>query len=48
MARQQNHISGAKKPRISAQQKKIRLKQIVMAFIGIVVVLAMVLATVLN
>ncbi len=48
MASQQNNINGAKKPRSSAQQKKIRLQQIVMAFIGIVVVLAMVLATVMN
>ncbi len=48
MASQRNNINGAKKPRISTQQKKIRLQQIVMAFIGIVVVLAMVLATVIN
>lgn len=48
MASQQNNINGAKKPRGSAQQKKIRLQQITMAVIGIVVVLAMVLATVMN
>jgi hypothetical protein len=48
MAKQQQMNGGAKKPRISAQQKKIRLQQIIMAVIGIVVILAMILALVMS
>lgn len=48
MARPQKNNGGPKKPRVSAQQKKIRLQQIVMAVIGIVVILAMVLALVMS
>lgn len=48
MAQSLKKNDGTKKPRISAQQKKIRLQQIVMATIGIVVILAMVLALVMN
>lgn len=48
MAQSTKKNDGTKKPRTSAQQKKIRLQQIVMAVIGIVVILAMVLALVMN
>lgn len=48
MAQSQKKNVGTKKPRSSAQQRKIRLQQIGMAMIGIVVILAMVLALVMK
>lgn len=48
MAQLTKKNDGTKKTRISAQQKKIRLQQIVMAIVGIIVILAMVLALVMN
>jgi hypothetical protein len=38
----------AKTPRVSTHQKKIRRQQVFLAVIGIVVILAMVLALVVN
>ncbi|KAF0111336.1 MAG: Uncharacterized protein FD147_943 [Chloroflexi bacterium] len=36
------------KPRVSAQQKKLRRQQVFMAVVGSVIILAMVLALVMN
>ncbi len=48
MAQSKKKNDGTKKPRVSSQQKKIRLQQIGMAVIGIIVILAMVLALTMN
>lgn len=48
MASQHKQNSGLKNQRISAQQKKVRLQQIIMAIVGIIVILAMVLASVIS
>lgn len=45
---QSNSNGKAGKPRISAYQRKIRRQQIGMAVVGIILVLAMVLALVMN
>ena len=39
---------GVNKARVSTQQKKIRRQQVFMAVIGIVVILAMVMALMMN
>lgn len=44
MRETQTKSGGNKKTRASVQQKRIRLQQVIMATIGIIVVLAMVLA----
>jgi predicted nucleic acid-binding Zn ribbon protein len=44
----QTKSSRAQTPRVSTQQKKVRRQQVFLAVIGIVVILAMVLALVVN
>ena len=49
MASKQNKVNGRDaKPRISSQQKKLRRQQIFMSVVGIVIVISMVLALVMN
>jgi hypothetical protein len=46
--KKQSNQSRANKPRVSAQQKKFRRQQVFMAVVGIVLILAMVMALVIN
>ena len=47
MTKEQKPNSGVKK-KLTPQQRKIRLQQVIMAVIGIVVILAMILALAVN
>jgi len=48
MMKSNKQATELKKSRKSTQQKKVRLQQIILAVIGIVVIVSMVLALVMN
>lgn len=48
MTQQKKNSNAAAGKKLSSRQRKIRLQQFIMAFVGIILALAMVLALVMN